>query len=357
MEETEEGIELREIGEEGKRRRNGGPSKPKDDPVEAFLRRRRGGEIAFIPACCFCGERLSEDLVPLSVGRELSAEHRRKEHPEIIPRDTQDLREKEELKAEQRRKKKRQDRETWDAKLAARQAESTRAGPRRSRGKTSQSGSKPGRPNRQPELTEEMIREMRILYGQLGSNARVAEHCYAELGFTSPERLRIALSRARKESGIILGIPRNGRRLTEEMIEEAKRLYKEEGMSIRAISRRHHVKWGYSLHGLRNTLYRIFTDHGVDLGKEPRRISKRPSKMTPRRIEVAWQLYSVSNYSLREIGEMAYKLWGYKRSSCKNSIGEALKMAGHKLRKSRWDNDGSRPISRKEALELIKSVS
>lgn len=356
MEETEEGIELREIGEEGRKRRSGRSAG--EERLEAFLKEMRGGaEITVVSACCFCGERLSEDLVPLSVGRELSAEHRRKEHPEIIPRDTQDLREKEELKAEQRRKKKRQDRETWDAKLAARQAESTRAGPRRSRGKTSQSGSKPGRPNRQPELTEEMIREMRILYGQLGSNARVAERCYKEFGFSSPERLRVTLSRAKKESGIILGIPKNRRRLTKEMTEKAKRLYEEERMSIREISKCYHVSWGYSLRGLQRALREIFTDHGVDFGKEPRRTLKRPSRMTPRRIEVAWQLYSLGNYSLREIGEMAYKLWGYKRSSCKNSIGEALKMAGYKLRASRWENNGSRPISREEALELIKSVS
>ncbi|MDP2650829.1 MAG: hypothetical protein Q8P04_01920, partial [bacterium] len=215
--------------------------------------------------------------------------------------------------------------------------------------------SKSGPPSRQPELTEEMIERMQSLYGEMGSIRRVARHCYAEFGFSSPERLRDALSKLKQERGVILGIPRNRRRLSEETIEEAKRLYKEERMSIREISKIYHASWGYSFNGLRNTLYGVFKDHGVPLRKGSRRISGRPSKMTPRRTEVAWQLYSVGNYSLREIGEICYELWGYKPASCRNSISEALKRAGHKLRASKWEQ-GPRGIEWEVAVRMIKDA-
>ncbi len=350
--ETEEDVELQEVGEERSKRSNGRFGRfAGEDRVEAFLRKRRGGtettETTVVSACCFCGQRLSEDPVPLSASRELSAEHREKKHPEINPRDIQGMRE--ELQGRKKVAKKRQDREREKARLASQQAKPRTSGPRRASGPQH----KPGPPSRQPELTEEMVEKMRTLYGEVRSIALVAERCYAEFGFSSPERLRVTLSKARQERGVTLGIPRNQRRLTEEMIEEAKRLYKEEGMSIREISECCHISWEYSLKGLQNVLRGIFKDHGIDLREEPRRMPGKPSKMTPRRTEVAWQLYSVGNFSLREIAEIGYEFWG----TSKNSIGEALKKAGHKLRANKWQNDGSRPISREEALELIKSVS
>ncbi len=345
MEETEEGVELREVGEEGKKRRNGWSAG--EDRVEAFLRRRRGGtEVAEVPGCHFCGERLSDGPVPLSLGRELSLKHRKEKHPDVTPRDIQSMRK--ELEEREKAARRRQSRER-ESKTRLQQV--ARPGRERIRRKSHFAKSDPR--SRQPELTEEMIQKMRALYGEMGSIARVAERCYAEFGFSSPERLRVVLSRARKDRGVILGIPRNRRRLTAEIIEEAKRLYKEERISILEISRRYRIDWEYSLKDLRNVLHQIFKDHGVELREEPRRTLGRPSKMISGRVEIAWQLYSVGNFSLREISEMSYESWGVGKSG----IGEALKKAGRDLRASRWDNDGSRPISREEAIRMIKSVS
>jgi len=272
-------------------------------------------------------------------------EHRPECRPGFQPRSIEEIRK--EVERRRREAKREKEREEEIAKIVSRVAEPkvSRSRPR----KTSQPRRKSGPPSRQPNLTDEMIERMRTLYGEMGSIARVVERYYAEFGFTSRDRLRNALSKARQENGVTLGIPRYQRRLTEEMIEEAERLYEEESLSIWEISKRYHVSWGYSFKGLRNALHEIFKDAGIN-----RKMTRRPSKMTPKRIEIAWHLYSVGNYSLREIGKISYKLWGYNPSSCQDSIGAALKGAGYKLR-AKWER-GPRAIEREVAIEMIKAA-
>ena len=85
--ETEEDVGLQEDGKVGS---NGSGKK---DPVGEFLKARRGGaEVTVVSSCYHCGRGLSNDPVPLSVSRELSAEHLEKEHPEITPRHIQSIR-------------------------------------------------------------------------------------------------------------------------------------------------------------------------------------------------------------------------------------------------------------------------
>lgn len=335
---------------------NGGSKRGKkgdEDPLEEFIKKLRGSAGTVASYCSDCGRPLSDDLVSLSVSRELFAKHLEIEHPEKKPRGIEVIREECD-----RRRKEEEARKAKERKAAEKKARvaSREVGPAASKsGKASPDSKRNRKTIRQPSLTDEMVAEMRQLYVELGRIRPVCGACYNRFGFSSPNALEVALH----EHGLVLGIPKNRRRLTKEMIEEAKRLYEKEEMSIYGISRRHHVSWGYSLMGLRHALREIFTDHStdhsVDLKRTPRRRPERPTKMTPRRVEVAWELYSVGNYSLREIGKMACKPWEYKPSSCEDSIGDALKKAGYKLRVSKWEQ-GPRTIERGVAIEMIKAA-
>lgn len=215
-----------------------------------------------------------------------------------------------------------------------------------------ESQSRHGPPSRQPPLTDEMIERMRELYSETGLIAEVMRRCYKEFGFSSPERLKNALCKARRERKVIIGIPRNRRRITDEVAREVQRLHKEEGLSVREITRRYYQDCGYSFNGFRNVVYDILRKSGLDPKANATRVGGNRKKMTPARVETAWQLYTAGNYTLKEIEEMSKEWW----SVDKNTIGDNLKRANHKLRAGKHENDGSRPISKKEAAELIKSA-
>lgn len=347
MEEIEGTVELHELDEVTDKRPG------TKDRVEEFLRKIRGAdEPRVVPRCYHCGgELLNGRPVPVSVSRELIVQHLRERHPDLQPRSREEV-----LKDHERR-----EREVKREKERRREAERRKVGKKPSSFPNRQRIRRVGRRIEQPVLTEETIREAIELYAELKSVRRVADVRYLPWGFSSAKALRLVLYEAfeafREQGVSTLTRPPNVPRLTEEQFNEAKRLCEEEKVTVREIAGMYHLAWGYSHNGLRNTLYRMFRKRGVDCRHLPRKKGVKRTgvrnKITPERLHVAWQLYSEGNYYLQEITEMVSGVWGHLGHG---TLGQTLRRHGYKLRNSKWENDGSRPISKREAMKLIRSV-
>lgn len=303
-------------------------------------------EAVVASSCHYCKKALSKRLIPLSTARLLFAEHLKAKHPALEPRPRSEIIREYEARKSRESKKKEKDREK--AKRAARKARPIVSRPKKRtpvRLRVSQ-----------PKFTDEMLERAKELYEGIGSLQGLASQHHREFGFTSVKAFKRALSRNFREKGVPLAPNASRSFLTEEMASEAIRLSAEEQWSVREIARTHHVGWGYTENGLRNRLYRLFDEKGVDYRQVPRKKAQKYSvrnNITPERLKVVWHLYSAGNYYLREITDMASGVWGHLGH---NSLGQALRHAGYKTCSNKWENDGSRPIGKREALKLIKSV-
>lgn len=347
MIETEDGLELRELDETVTKK-----DSDKADRVGAWISGRRQeltghAEETVVSSCHYCRQGLSEGAVPLSVSRQLVALHLAEKHPEKKPRSQRQVID--DFEKQQGELKREQEKRREAEKKAARKKQPLVSRPKR----ITRSRQK----RQQPELTDEMVEEIKSLHEQEDSITRLAEKHYARFGFSSARAFRNAVSKRFHEQDIPFAKPRCKPWMTEEMEIEAIRLCEEERWSVREIARERHAAWGYSENGLRNRLRRLFDERGVDYRKIPRRRAQRQSMhnyLTPERLEVVSNLYFLGNYYLKEITEMVSGVWGHVGH---NTLNQALRRNGYKLRAGRWDNDGSRPISKREALKMIKAVS